>query len=365
MLFRHFTKSLIDWLFRRRSPALIVMRIGLVIALVFITGWGVDISLPVGDRQITIGFDSSGGTPDFLGDVGIAGGLFLLVGGFIWEWRRYKAEKERNDRRKVVVVELRGLRDSEGNALVEEVPASIPGRREALLINLRQGIKDGEIIHPESALRELMSLPNSIRQRTNGFDRGDLTIAYGGLAPVPLTFLAGVLIDDEGAVQIFDWDRQTGAWRELDGTDDGKRFKRLGMRNVPQNSPEVCLAISVSYRVRVEDVRAKINNAPIVTLELENGSPDAHWSEEKQEALGSQFLDTVIGLSNQGVKHIHLFLAAQSSVVFRLGRLYDKRNLPQIVVYQYHRGDSPPYPWGVAMPVCGVDQPAITNGNFQ
>lgn len=35
-----------------------------------------------------------------------------------------------------------------------------------------------------------------------------------------------------------------------------------------------------------------------------------------------------------GVKVIHLILAAQNSVVFNLGRRYDKRNVPDIVVYQ-------------------------------
>ncbi len=365
MLLRHFIKSLTDWLFRRRSSALIVMRTGLVITLVLVTGWGVDLSLPVGDRQVTIGFDSSGGTPDVLGLAGVIIGFLLLMAGLLWESQRLKSEKELNERSKVVVVELRGLRNTQGNALVEAVPSSVPGRRDALLINLCQGIKDGEIVDPEAALGELISLPSSIRQRTNGFDRRDLTIVYGGLAPVPMTFLAGVLIDDESAVQIIDWDRQGGAWRKLDGIDDGERFRRTGMGSLPRNSPEVCLVVSVSYQVRAEDVRAKTNNIPIVTLELKNGSPDAHWSEEKQKALGSQFLETVIGLSNRGVNRIHLFLAAQSSVVFRFGRLYDKRNLPQIVVYQYQRGTTPPHPWGVVMPVCGVDQPAITNGDFQ
>ena len=51
--------------------------------------------------------------------------------------------------------------------------------------------------------------------------------------------------------------------------------------------------------------------------------------------------------------------SAQNSVVFRFGRLYDKRNLPEIAVYQYQREEDPPHLWGVLMPVAGIDRPKI------
>ena len=117
--------------------------------------------------------------------------------------------------------------------------------------------------------------------------------------------------------------------------------------------------VSVSYVVNPVDVRAKVGEMPIVALDLDGASPTSHWSEDKQRDLGTQFLETVIGLGNRGVRRIHLFLAAQNSVAFRFGRLYDKRNLPEVAVYQYQRAATPPYPWGILMPVCGIDRPAI------
>ena len=128
---------------------------------------------------------------------------------------------------------------------------------------------------------------------------------------------------------------------------------RIGSTN------EAALAVSVSYRVIADDVRTRVGDTPIVELKLNSGSPDCHWSDQKQRALGQQFLNAAIDLSNRGVKRIHLFLAAQNSIAFRFGRLYDKRNLPEAVVYQYQKGIFQPYPWGVLMPVCGVERPAI------
>ena len=108
-----------------------------------------------------------------------------------------------------------------------------------------------------------------------------------------------------------------------------------------------------------EDVSAKLGDIPVVELNLEGGAPDCHWSEDKQHALGRQFLNAAVDLGNHGVKRIHLFLAAQNSVAFRFGRLYDKRNLPAIVVYQFQKDSAPPYPWGVLMPVCSIPYPSI------
>lgn len=363
ILYRHFLKSLIDWIFRRRSPALIMKSAGLVCTtLAFGAGWVLDVSIPFLDGQVDISFDSSGGAPTFLVyAVGIVG-LGLLITGFCWEIFRYRTERKSLERKKVIVMEARGLRDSGGTPLIEAIPASLEGYRDLFPIDMRQGIKDGEIVEPEVALGELISLPTDLKRRENGIDRRDLTLVYGGLAPVPFTFLTGVLIDDENAVVILDWDRHRENWRELEDSDDGKRFVCSGLDCIPVDAREVALAVSVSYRVNTDDVRAKVGGIPVVALELEGGSPDCHWSEDKQRALGVQFLETVIGLGNRHVEHIHLFLAAQNSIVFRFGRLYDKRNLPKVVVYQYQRSTVPPYPWGIMMPVCGIERPMLLSG---
>ena len=142
-------------------------------------------------------------------------------------------------------------------------------------------------------------------------------------------------------------------------SDDGKRFRVGGLDNVPVGTKEVALAVSVSYGVNADDIRARLCDIPVVDLVLEDGSPNCHWSEKKQRALGKQFLEMAITLGNCGVRRIHLFLAAQNSIAFRFGRLYDKRNLPEVAVYQYKRSAVPPYPWSVLMPVCGIDRPTV------
>ncbi len=337
------------------------MRLGVIcLALTFGAGWVLDVSLPFHDGQIEFVLNSAGGTPTIIVYAAAITGVVLIIIGLMWEIVRYRAEQQRLARKKVIVVEARGLRDSSGAPLIDALPSSLEGYKDSVLVDLRQGVKDGEIVTPESSLQNLESLPTDLKRRENGFDRRDLSIVYGGLTPVPFTFLTGVLMDDEGVIVILDWDRHTEAWRELDGADDGKRFQVSSPAiALQQGANEIALSVSVSYDVNPEDVRTRVGDMPIVQLKLEDGSPDCHWSEEKQHALGRQFLDTAIDLSNHGFNRIHLFLAAQNSVAFRFGRLYDKRNLPNVIVYQYQRHATLPYPWGVLMPVCGIDQPTI------
>ena len=351
----HFITSFIDWLFRRRHPAIILVRGGLALLILLITGWAVSVSIPTQHGPFSIRFDSEGGTPMLISYGLFALAIGLCIFGFLW----YRADQRRLSRKKIIVVEARGLRDTSGTPLHEAVPEKLEGNRDQVLIDLRQRVKDGVIVEPSAALEKLASLPTDLERRENGLDRRDITYVYGGLAPVPLTFLTGVLMDDEGSVVVMDWDRHAENWRALDGDDDGQRFSVTGLDAVPANATDVALTISVSYSVDVPGVRQKVGGIPVVEMALASGSPDCHWSEGKQKALGQQFLDTAIALGNRGVKQIHLFLAAQNSVVFRFGRLYDKRNLPEITVYQYQREDAPPYPWGVRMPVSGLAKPEV------
>ncbi len=361
ILLEHFIRSLIEYVFRRRSLALLVMRLGVVcLTLAFGAGWVLDVSFPLRDGRIDVIFDSAGRTPAFLVCAAAIAGLGFIAVGLVWEVIRFRGEQQRLVRKKVIVIEGRGLRDSSGTPLINALTSRLEGHREHVLVDLRQRVKDGEIVAPEAALADVASLPADLRRRENGFDRRDLSLVYGGLTPAPFTFLTGVLMDDEGTVLVLDWDRHAEVWRELDGADDGRRFWATDVGNIlTDGTKEVAMAVSVSYDIIADDIRARVGDMPVVELKLNGGSPDCHWSEGKQRALGQQFLGAAINLSNRGVTRIHLFLAAQNSVAFRLGRLYDKRNLPEIVVYQFQRDAVPPYPWGILMPVCGVDRPMI------
>lgn len=337
-----------DYTFRRRSVGMALVTAGLGFIAILVAGLAINLVVPTSRGVIRFTFSNDAGLGSELTYGLVALGLALVgfgVSRLLKEWRL-------SDRQRVVAIELRGLRDWTGAPLIDAVPQSFQGRREEICIDVRQGVIDGEVFSPEVAFARLHALRPRIETIENGADRRDITYVAGGLGPVPFTFLLGVLVDDESHVTIMDWHRDRLVWCELTEPDDGKRFAITGV-NDALGAAAVAIAISSSFSVETDAVRAKLSGIPIVRLDLEGRSTTSHWSGAKQAALAAQFREMVLELANAGTKQIHLFFAGPASLVLRFGMTYDKRNLPAVTVYQFDQSAVPPFPWAVEMPVAG------------
>lgn len=168
-LVEHFFRSVINWLFRRRSSALIVMRTGLsCLTLAVSAGWVLNVSLPWREGRLEVNLNSAGGTPALTVYPAAFLGAVCLVFGLVWEISCCRADQRRLSRKKVIVIEARGLRDTSGEPLTEAVPRSLKGHREQVLVDLRQHVQDGLIVEPSAAVGRLNSLPADLDQRVNG-----------------------------------------------------------------------------------------------------------------------------------------------------------------------------------------------------
>lgn len=355
-------RSAAAWFFRARNAESWIFR-GAIAVLVALYGanWVFKYSGPIWGSPGSVEIGTAGTIPD-----GILWGLtvicaLLMMGSTGWAWKRYANEQQRLSRRKVFVIEGRGLRDDDGSPLKAAIPDNIVGTRVDYLLDLRQR-KDGVIVEPEELLQPIGAMKTWFHQVQKGHDRSDLTTVYGGLTAVPLTFLTGVLLDDEGNIVVMDWDRIADRWKLLDGPDDNARFDVTGME-AARGAREVVLAVSASYMVKSEDL-ATTFTYPVVRMTLRDFQ-SSHWSQAKQAEMADQFLGVLKQLDAMGVERIHLVLAAQNSVAFNLGRRYDKRNLPKVTVYQFERDHDVRYPWGVEMPVAGASARVVHAGRVQ
>lgn len=355
--------AIVSWL-TARSPWVVMMKTGSAILLAALAGGiAIGVAIPLNGGKVDLMFDSSGGTPALLTwSAGVLGLLLVAIGAF-FHFLRARREERETERKRVFVMEQRGLRDTSDTPLVAAVPPGLKGRREQLLVDLRERLHDNRITSPEVALEKLISRVKELQNRRREFPPEDISVVYGGLSPVPFTFLAGVLFDDEDRLTIMDWDRDRTGWRSLDGMDDGVRFSEPDLSEVPENAPEVVLALSVSYKINMGAVKSTFGSTPVVTLDLPDGNTESHWSELKQQELAKAFRHLVSELGNRGAKQLHLCIAAQNSLVFRLGRSYDVRNHPPATVYQYEPTNSPPHPWGVRLPTHGIRNPLIVFRN--
>ncbi|EPN2804863.1 SAVED domain-containing protein [Serratia marcescens] len=346
----YFLRSLIDWVFRKRSTGLVLVRIGVPLFGLVLAGLTVGVTIPTSRGNFILSWDSSGSTGALSWGVLVIAILIVLLGIYL-----IVRDICRENRKKVIVIEARGLRDYQGQPLATSVPSSVLGRREQVIIDLRKGgMVDGTILSPDAVIRRLVSLPDDIARRCDGLDRSDISFVLGGLAPVPFLFLLGVMVDDESQTLFMDWDRRQHAWCALTDEDDGNRFIVSGLDGINTTVKRVALCVSASYDVLEADVQMVETGVPIIKAELVGRSTHSHWSEAKQQHLAQQFLDIVMSLAQQGIVEISLFLAAPASLSLRLGTIYDRRNLPRIDVNQYEQSDPKRFPWAIRMPVAGV-----------
>lgn len=349
-----FISAFIEWVFRKKSRGLTTLRVGVTLLIALLAGLNLSITVPTPNGSFTLGWGNSGVDP--LLAVILVGLAVAIVGVGIWLLIN---EVGTEDRKRVFVVELQGLRDWNGPPLADHVPSSLIGRRDHIPVDMRQKVLDGVIIDPAVALSKISSLRNDLALRDSGIDRRDFSYVVGGLAPVPLTFLAGVMLDDETPVSFMDWDRHAGLWSSLNNPDDGVRFI---VDEVPSSAAplgEVILAVSASYSVDLINAQALLPGLPLVKMRIEGATATSHFSAPKQVALGKQFFETCLTLHSKGTTKIHLFLAAPSSLTLRFGTLYDKRNLPPVAVYQYEQGKPQPFVWAIEMPVAGRREPKL------
>lgn len=357
---------ILDYVCRRRSFPLNVFRSGLM--LIGIAGAGSLVSsLFYTDnvRTLSVRLELSGGTPELIIYAMFGLGVVLVIFGGIWEAIRFRREERREEERRarsrVVVIEQRGLIKSFGSPLKAALRDTV-GVPQELLLDHTPYVENGSVTDADRIVRRVETVRRDLEARISDVAREDVTVVYGGVAPIPATFLAGFLIDDDGDVRIMDWDRERSCWRSLDAADDGERFEVVGLDTVPSGATEAAVAVNVSYVVRGEDVQKSLGgDVPLVQLSLPTIDKDNHWSDAKQRALAAQFLKVLKDLDNRGVRLVHLFVAAQNSVAFRLGQAYDQRNLPDAVINQYERSANPPHPWGVRLPTHGVDRPTIVS----
>lgn len=337
---------LLDWFTRPRSVGIALLKYG---ALVIAVAIGTDLAIQVARQSETGGWSFSFGTGQGIplwatllcAGVGV---LMLLVGLVI-----LVIEFFRERRRRLVVIELRGLHSSPDTPAVEKVVPSFRGDRRHLLLDFRPH-GPGALVDPAHLLERVSSMKSTLQTLVEGADKRDVQVAIGGLASVPALFMAGFLLDDESHVHLYDWDRSTKRWRSIDGYDDADRFLPLeGLASV-DGTKDVVLVVEASYSVNQADISASFDaDMPVLRLRVMNPLADRFWSEEKQHALTVAFRNAVQLISSKGVKTIHLVAAAPASLILRMGMSYDKRLFPKLVVYQFEKSSAKPYLWGVQM----------------
>lgn len=351
--------KLVDWKTRQRKIQYLIMLLGagMLSANKYL---GQSLTLQKGDLQFALSLSEGNIITDYLVNTAA---IFIILGGFIWLIIDAYQEAKITVRKKVVVIEGRGLRKVATSPLHKAVAKHFSGKLDPLTIDITQRVRDGEVICPQDTFNNnIKTIVSNIATRIDGFDHQDLTLVYGGQLPVPFTFYIGAILDDNGPVSVFDWDRTQEDWRLIDNNadDDHTSFTITEEHQVhTATADNVVLAVSVSYQTDIAGIRHTFPNYPMSHLRLDSMEFGNHWSLSKQSRLALQFTEYAKILTARGAKRIHIVLAAPSSIALNFGRRYDNRNLAQALVYQYEKDHAITYPWAVEIPAQGKREGSV------
>ncbi|MBE8232576.1 MAG: SAVED domain-containing protein [Endozoicomonadaceae bacterium] len=358
-LITHIAHKAADWAFRKRSPALVVFSAGLsLLSITLVGGLAINAYFETPSQLLTLSITNSD-IPSTLVVIGFYLGVTLVLIGLVWELYRAVVEHRRLAKQTVLTIEQRGLVNTSDSPLSQFAMSKYRGKNViSIVIDVRDRLVNGIVNNPAKALSKFLNLEHTIEERRNHIGAEDFQIVYGGLVPVPFSFLSGYLLDDESSIDIIDWDRGKSSWLELETLNDDKDTFSI-KKVLSSNNTEVVVAVSFSYHVDSKAIDEVFTDMTQIHLQLENQRFDNHWSKLKQNRLAYEFIEAIKSLIADGYEQIHLVLACQNSVAFRFGQAYDRRNLPPVTIYQYERSNSTKYPWGVNIPNSPNSFPSI------
>ncbi|CAK8714800.1 SMODS-associated and fused to various effectors domain-containing protein [Candidatus Electrothrix laxa] len=265
-------------------------------------------------------------------------------------------------RRKVlnIAIEHIALRERISSPLINFVSKE-SGGSESLSIDLTKCYRSLVVNDPQEALNvTVINLRNTFMAKKDQTGIKDITVHYGGTAPVGLGFLAGFILGNTSHVITWDYNRDSGEWYKLAGySDTNKPFIDWSSY---QPAKEICIIMEISHPVSTGDVRKKISDLSYVKVSMPEIKYDNMASKEKMDAFQLDFREMMKKLNADGVELVHIFCAAQAAFNFCMGRQITK-NHPACIVYEYQNSLKEKYPWGVLFNTKDEQSPAIIQGD--
>lgn len=185
----------------------------------------------------------------------------------------------------------------------------------------------------------------------NGQLRGhpNATIAYFGIAHIPLIMHAGAAASTKQAVCLYELDAASGQWNPLMDEPGPDLEVELVDMGGPVGGPHAVIQVEVSARVAKTDIDQTMTHPYrhfIVRIaEPKRGVVTHH---DQARALANKFREAVDRIHNENPATTqHIFAATPASVSFRLGQMVSQTMHRSVLAYNYSQRSTPPYHWAV------------------
>lgn len=157
-------------------------------------------------------------------------------------------------------------------------------------------------------------------------------VVFFGISLVPLSVLEGYILKNIDKRRYFLNYRQEGGFKELLDTPSSNITFNY---QIPDDlTTEICLKISVSFKVQEEGIRKIYNNLSIVTLEANNITHDNIKSYSEVIEFKKKFRELLNNLKSKKVKVIHLFIGAPVCINIATGETLESHDC-ETLIYSY------------------------------
>ena len=279
---------------------------------------------------------------------------FGFIGATILMYEVCHSIKDRN-KKFIIGVEHIGLKKRIATSLSSSLK-----KGDAVPIDLTDCYENDKVSNPKKALYlTIVGIESILKSKAAEIGSNEITIVYGGMAPVGLGFLAGYLMPNTYHFEVWDYNRNAKDgknWYKIEGYSDANR-PIVDFSHYAQDK-DVCLLMSISHPVSISQVRSKVSYPSYIGIKLPDIKYDSMSSIEKLKDFENEFAELLKSLAADGTERVHIFCAAQSSFNFSMGRQIT-RNHPAIIVYEYDISRPEKYPWGVLLNTKDNSSPAI------
>jgi hypothetical protein len=224
-------------------------------------------------------------------------------------------------------------------------------RAEAHNIDVWQYYEDGIVTNPKKALEKTTSILHAI-ENTSQTNSENLKFYYGGLVQVPFAFTAGAILNNTMDVDVYDWNRVESKAYLIESGNEQVPFK-ITLADINEFDASIAIEIEITYPLNHSNTINAVGDIPTLKIHAHTPELDNASNIETQETICKEFHKLLDQYSN--VNTIHIFIAAQNSLVFQLGRQISKRVHPTIVIWQYEKQNKVQNPWGVKISKNGYE----------
>jgi nucleoside phosphorylase len=211
----------------------------------------------------------------------------------------------------------------------------------------------GRLSDPREAGRRMVGLAQQVDALLA--QHPEAIVAYYGIAHIPLIFLAGFILAHRRQFRFFDFNRGQSRWNQLQ-QGEGGAYPPLRVKGRPQRNRlqvgDVVVTVSISFPVTAV-ATAGVVRQPIASIHLSVDEPriDLVQSEEQVREYGGVFRQVLDEIHKvlPNTTRVHVFYAGPPAVAFHFGQQISRTYHPHVVVYNYFRGDQPPYSWGIEL----------------